>query len=909
MPLRLLPVLLFSILIVVPVPTWCQEVHGGIEGLVVDDTGAPLAGVEIEVTSARLQRARTIRTNPAGHFRLLALPVGTYEVQARSVGRRPVTLPGVRVSLGVISAIPTVTLERAQRVLDTLRVLADRPPVDLSTAATRTNLGAEELRLIPGDRSFRDALRILPHTVESARDDGINVAGSTGLANLFFIDGVNTTNPYLADGSTELPNNFVEEIQLLTGGYEAEYGEALGAIVNVVTRSGGNAFEGSIFAYLRNHSLSAEERFGVGELTSSGENSYDVGFTLGGPIVRDRLWFFAGYDPRVTTKDVLIPDLNVYSRDKRVEHRLAGKLTWSPTPATRVVASLIGDPVRHDRVQPGPFTNPDSLLEAGPLLNRLEEGGVATSLIATHDIGGRWLLEAKVGYQYARKYDGWRLGGDQARYSTLVSLPPPNEQYGIEIFQGGFGEKLDTDNRRLSGQLSATLFAGDHAIKAGAKWEAVNTRIANANADPGVTVEFGDLATTPPECRQDPALCRYLVIFLQPGDGEATGRYPSAFLQDSWSITRRLRLNIGVRWDAQYFLDNTGRVAQSVTDEWQPRFGVVYAAGPQLEHKIFASAGRFYEQTPMRFLGDRYNGAAVNGIVSYDDDPRAGGQPVPGTEFVFCCDPQARIDGLQGTHFDEGTLGYEGLLAGRFQVGVRGIYRTLRQVLEGGNGIGNPGLNGSVADLEKPERVYKALELRVGLVGDPRYTLSASYVLSRNAGNYPGIFDNDQGRYFAPNDNRSFRFPEQMVNNDGVLPNDETHAVKVWGAYRFGFGLTASGFFNVHTGTPVTALQIFDDFAFIPVFPEPRGARGRTQSVWDLDLRLRYALPVRGVGPSVTLDVENVFNRREVLAVDPFVNQPSVYGNPDARPLNPTFLEPTVLASPRRARLGVEVLF
>ncbi|MCZ6619109.1 MAG: TonB-dependent receptor [Gammaproteobacteria bacterium] len=794
-------------------------------------------------------------------------------------------------------------------------VVAGGPVViDFTTTANGARLGQQEFELIPSDRSFRDLLRVMPHTYESTHGDGINVNGSTGIENMYFVDGINTTDPYLAATSTELPYNFVQEIQLLSGGYEAEFGRSLGGIVNVVTRSGGNEFHGSVFGYFNNHSLTAEERLGIGGRQSRGANVYDFGFALGGPVVRERLWFFAAYDPTFRNADIEIDRFGFFE-EKGTDHLFAGKLTWSPQQNTRAVLSVLGDISRADRVHPGPFTNPDSLVNPGALLNRFEDGGVSTSLVVTRDIAGQWLVNASLGYQYRNLYDGPRAGDDSARATEVV---PINLTQAIQVFSGGFGEWIDADNSRFSAKLSATRFLADHTLKAGLEWEATATDERNGNTSPGVIIINLIVPDDPAACQNNPFFftCRHFAIFLEPVETDVSGRFPAAFIQDSWKATDRLTVNLGVRWDAQYWVGTDGQVAQRITDQWQPRTGFTYDLTGRGDHKLSGSFGRFYQQTALRLVSTRANGVDQNGFRFYDGDPRTGGQPVG--EFVSCCSIEVERDGLRGSHFDEFSLGYESLFDDRYHIGVRGVYRTLRDAVQPGrcdqdpaspnacgpggeSGTGNPG-RGILTYLDPVERVYRAVEFSLAIVGDRRYSLSANYVLSRNSGNYPGAHDQDQGNFFFPSNNRSYQFRSQMVNNNGPLPNDHSHAFKLWGSYQFARGFRGGGFFTVSSGVPISRLSLVQEIGLAPGFITPRGSEGRTPTIWDFDLRVSYTLQGSGARPRFTLDILNAGNTRGTLGVD---NMFERFGGRD----NPNWGRPRSHQDPRTVRLGVELLF
>jgi len=900
-------------------PMHAQQTHGNLEGLVVTTHGDPVAA-RVTVSGPRLQGVRTFSTDEAGRYRFLALPVGMYTVTVNAVGLRPASLANVRVRLGAMSTVPSVALEPIDPVLDPIVITGRADAIDYSTPAFGARLATGEFEVLPTDRSFRDLLRFAPQTVESPHGDGTNIAGSTGIENMYFVDGVNTTDPYLAATSTLLPHDFVQEVQLLTGGYDAEFGRSLGGIINVVTRSGGNAWHGSVFGYFNNHSLTAEERVGVGGRASQGENVYDVGFTLGGPLVRDRLWFFGAYDPTFRNADVSVDRFGLFG-ESRTDHLFAGKLTWSPRSNTRAVLSVLGDVTRADRVHPGPFTVPDSLFNPGPLLNRYEDGGVTTSLVVTRDVGGRWLLEGAAGYQRRRLFDGPRAGDDSARVATQIFLPGNR---AIEAFSGGYGEQLDAINSRFSARVSATRFLDRHTLKAGLEYEGTATVERSANTPPGVILDFEAFPVDPVLCRDSATTvfgaCRYAVIYLDPVASNVGGRYPAAYVQDAWRATSRLTVNLGLRWDAQFWIGTDGSVAQRITNEWQPRAGFSYDLSGRGVRRLSGSVGRFYMQTPNRLIATVANGNDVNGFVWYDDNPLAGGQPVAASNAVFCCSIQPEVAGLRGAHYDEVTLGYDALVRSRWRFGVRGVYRTLREAIQPGRcdpfdptsivacgpgdaaGLGNPG-SGFLGYLDPVKRNYSSLEFRFGIEGDPRYALTASYVLSRNRGNYPGAHDQDQGNFFFPSDNRSYWFAPQMANNTGLLPNDRTHVVKLRGAYVLGGGLTAGGWFTLQSGVPTSRLALLPlDVGLNPTFMTPRGSEGRTPTITRLDLRLGYETARWGPDARMTLDVFNVLNSRRALWVE------NVYSRRDGT-VTGTWGTPRIYQAPRTARLGLDLMF
>ena len=211
----------------------------------------------------------------------------------------------------------------------------------------------------------------------------------------------------------------------------------------------------------------------------------------------------------------------------------------------------------------------------------------------------------------------------------------------------------------------------------------------------------------------------------------------------------------------------------------------------------------------------------------------------------------------------------------------------------------------------KVDREYAALELSFGRIRRTGINFLVSYVLSRNTGNYPGLFNSDFN-YPLPNANGSFDHPEMLENGSGLLPNDRTHGFKSWGSYRFGFGLTAGASFFWMSGTPLS------EFGACPTAPAPfqcflqqRGTNGRMANLWDLNLRLTYE-PLGSSEarwqPRLTLDVFHIGNERTPVSYE----QVHFFGRDEAgnqiNP-NPIYGLPTRYQPPMAVRLGLEVGF
>ena len=220
-----------------------QSVGGALRGSVVADSGVALAGVYVTVTSPALQGERTATSDSRGGFQFPSLPAGTYSVHLRRIGYAPLRMNDVSVHLGLTTSVGALPLARQTTQLNEVVVSGARAVLDVTSAASRVVLDSSQFRALPTNRDFHSMLALVPQGNPSPYGDGVSFGGATGYDNKIFIDGIHVSNPLSSDGGIRLPYNFIREVQVTTGGYEAEFGRSQGAVVNVVTNSGGNECE------------------------------------------------------------------------------------------------------------------------------------------------------------------------------------------------------------------------------------------------------------------------------------------------------------------------------------------------------------------------------------------------------------------------------------------------------------------------------------------------------------------------------------------------------------------------------------------------------------------------------------------------------------------------------------------
>jgi hypothetical protein len=306
---------------------FCQSQLGTIAGVVTDEeTGKPLSSVTVVVSGPALQEFQSELTDGAGRYVITQLPPGDdYSVSFYfGASDKPrIVRPGIRLSLG-----KTLTISAALRLSESkseVTVIRETAPnVDTAGAATGVEINQEVLQNTPvRGRTFDSVLGLAPGAADvaprrfnttvgaypSGSDVGVSISGSSGSENNITIDGLNTTDPNLGIIGTELNQNFIKEVNILTGGYQAEYGRATGGVVTITTKSGSNEFHGSVFGSIQPYQLDPPTVARLGDAIAQRRKTltlFDVGFDLGGYFVKDRVWFYVGFVPTFTSEVVRV---------------------------------------------------------------------------------------------------------------------------------------------------------------------------------------------------------------------------------------------------------------------------------------------------------------------------------------------------------------------------------------------------------------------------------------------------------------------------------------------------------------------------------------------------------------------------------------------------------------------------
>jgi outer membrane receptor protein involved in Fe transport len=324
---------------------------GSIEGTVVDQTGAAVPGATVNVSGSNLISAQSATTDDSGHFRVLSLPPGRYLVTVEATGKGFAKFESkdVEVNLSKTTSLE-ISLTPGQ-VGATVNVTdTGGATIDTTQNTTGTNVSSEQFSNFPTQRTVQSLYSIAPTVARSGlrdasgRDRDPSVAGSSGPENNYILDGVNTTDPAFGGSGANLPFEFVQEVEVKTGAYGAEYGRSTGGIFNVITKSGSNEFHGDAFGYLSTKGLVRDTRqFPFVGSAPNGFSELDAGIDVGGPISKDKLWFFGAFNPQQRKNYFLTQVFHAPVNNKINTPFYSGKLTWALNTKNTFTFSTFGD--------------------------------------------------------------------------------------------------------------------------------------------------------------------------------------------------------------------------------------------------------------------------------------------------------------------------------------------------------------------------------------------------------------------------------------------------------------------------------------------------------------------------------------------------------------------------------------
>ena len=929
--------LLLALFSLVTLPLFAQT-SGGIVGKVTDSSGAAVPGVTVEAKSRALQGTRSAVSDTDGVYRFALLPPGEYTLVFNLSGFGPATHTGV-VALGK-DATFDVSLRLAS-VSETMTVSAEAPVLDTTSTSLGTNLSQRAIETLPTGRNYASIVQVAPGVSTDANPSNpsqstISVYGSSGAENAYYIDGVNTTNMEYGFQGKELNFEFISEVDVKTGGYEAEFGRSTGGIINVITKSGGNQFNGDVFGYHDSDSLQSDADAVVSTSgTQAGFTRSDYGADLGGFIMRDKLWFFAAYDGVKNSLDTRLPGDTIgslpVSTSKSRRNLGSGKLTYNLGASQSLVGTFLQDP----RVDTGAINDADHTLNGDP-----------STYLGRQDFGGR---------DYALRYDGsfsskWILSGQVARHREANSVGPSTSEgngvqvrdAGADFFQtGGFGLIQNKSFDRKHYASSVMRILAGHEIKGGLEYEQASAEVTKrmsggqqvdvfANeANPAKKIYSHFYWTTPDATVANAPLSQLV--------SSPEHRVTTAYVQDRWSVNDRIVVTYGVRWDRQEIIDASGTKQIDMKKDYAPRLGFIFDPSGQHRMKLYGSYGQFYEEIPMDLVIRSFSYERQPRIINYSPTsivPDPAAEADFGTTskilggFTEPSDPNIR-----NQYMNELILGGEKEVMPNLAVGIKGIYRNYGRVVEdflcaddGTYCIGNPGEGimeqvftldySQQFDAPKAKRTFKGVQFDATKRFSNNWQGMASYLFSKLDGNFDGEYAPFTNVGADPNISAAYDYYDFFTNgkdlskitNNGPLSNDRRHQFKVSGVYQSPFKLSVGLAAYWRSGTPLTRYGYSDAYGRYEFFLTQRGAEGRSPSNYDADVHLGYPIDVSAVKVNLLLDVFNLFNAQRPVLLDQRWGFQEA-DNELTTPANTNYGRPVLRTPPTSARLGVRISF
>lgn len=551
-----------------------QATTGNIEGRVLDPNGAVVPNVNLTATNKETGFGKTVLTDDEGNFVILLLPPGKYRVEAKAAsGFQPATYDNVTVTVGGKTTLDvTMSIGTGTTVVD---VQAEGATIETTRTSISSTVDERRVNNLPTNgRNFLDFATLTPGVVrDPTRSGDLVVGGQKGTLNSLQIDGTSSDNTFFGQssgriGSGRAPSQFsidtVKEFQVNQNGFSAEFGRAAGAVINVVTKSGTNSFRGSAFEYFRDESLNARSPVLVAANRARPAGQINqFGGTLGGPISRDRVFFFAAYEGQrsdlpnpvvlrslpfapANVRSLIEPKLVSYNINRQQDTFL-GKLDFNINEKNQVW-------VRFNQQN---FTGTN--LENSSTTSAEEHTGnsnVKTSTVTgnwTYSFTPSWINEFR--FQFSRDSQPGLANSDAPEVNVAASAGGFND--GTFSFGRNNFSPRETTITRYQFINNQTFLVGNHTIKYGA--DLLFDRI--FNFFPGL---FGGSYTFNGGYTQ---LSNYLngvagvfptsyrQSFAGPGTDGATSRPNNSeygfFLQDDWRVTPKLTVNLGVRYDYQ----------------------------------------------------------------------------------------------------------------------------------------------------------------------------------------------------------------------------------------------------------------------------------------------------------------------------------------------------------------------
>jgi hypothetical protein len=918
-------------LLVLASPLAAQETRGSIEGIIKDASGAVLPGVTVEAKGISVGGSSTAVTDAMGVYRFPSLAPGQYEVTATLAGFNAAKSEAVDLRLGQVLKVD-LSLAMAG-VAEAVQVTAESPLIDVKQSTAGQNINAEFIDRIPKGRDFTTIVTLAAGANSEARSGGISIDGASASENRFFVDGTDTTNLRTGVSGKNVLSEFIDQINVKSSGYAAEFGGSTGGVINVVTKSGTNQFRGDVGTYFTNDALTGSDRPTL-RLVLTGQNQseyvtfaeddysrWEPFMSLGGPIVRNRVWFWGGYTPQLeeTNRTVTFRSNSQTGSYKSQEdtHYLSGNVTSQITNAMRAQFRSTWNGYTQDGRLPAKDGTSNFATNFAGLGQK--RPNLSTTGTVDYVVKNNLFLNAKFAYlSYNTEdtgvpSDNWitfPAGSSNAVFPGAPNVQPAG--YNSVLTNSASVRDRYTRVGFSADATKYATFAGTHAFKGGVQFERIRNDVFSAEQAPHVTFNWNSSRTT-----LDGRLVRGTYGYYswrQFGTiGDVHVNNLGFFVQDDWSVNSKLTLNLGIRTEREEvpsYVEGLNGIKFSFGDKFAPRAGFAYDIKGDGKWKAFGSYGMYYDIMKLElprgaFGGDKW----IEHYYTLDslDYLTIGNTPANGNwAGTFIEDVNFRLSSndpscpecgaidpdLKPMRQQELVGGIEHELGPRLSIGARYVHKQIDRTVEDVGvavpGIGevfyiaNPGFGPAefilgddcptCPGLPEAKRKYDAFEVKLTKRFANRWEGAASYTLGRLWGNYPGLASSDENARTAPNVTRLYDSIIMAYDGDGNpvfgrLNTDRPHQFKLSGSYVFPWQTTVGVRFFAESGIPISHVTNIESST--PVFYDGRETDGRTPIYTQTDLLVTQALRLPGSNKrfNVSLNVQNLFDQDGTLDV------------------------------------------
>ena len=851
----------------VAAPVFAQSATGAV-------AGRAGAGTQITVTNTATGLSRTVTAGKDGSYRIGQLPPGSYNLAAGGGAALPFSVDlGNTTTVNLTGAGDPTNLEAVQVIGSKV---INR--VDVHSTETATVIDRQELARMPVDQSIGSVALLAPGVIAgNSSFGGISFGGSSVAENQVYINGLNVTDFYRRQGNSSAPFAFFDQFQVKTGGYSVEFGRSTGGVVSASVRSGGNEFHGgaeltfepAAFSARKDDHVFVHPKDPTTYVLGSNDQSsfYKANVWASGPIVKDRLFFFAMYEQRDTHSGYTNNTGSTWSDYKAGNGFWGTRLDWNITDDHQLSLMAFSD--KGDSTTAGyGYTWATSAIGAPTGDSYSDFGGKNYTLTYTAHVGDNFTAKAMYGENDRNGFNrseldqycnGVSLDGSYAGAGALTGKVRGCHPTGNSI--------LSQNDTRKIGRLDFEWALGSHLLRFGLDQENLTTVQSSFYPGPGgVALRAMTRAAGSEIWDTSGVFLPTTTDVIQARRKVTGGNFETVnnayYVEDNWNVTDNFLLNLGVRIDNFKNQDTDGNAFIDITNLVAPRMGFSWDMKGDGTTKLFGNLGRYYlpitNIISTSFAGGMIDEYSYYQLTGWEQkaNPVTGAPymaPILGAQ-IGPTDTRMNTGAsdlrsifprdLKAVYQDEAIVGYERAISESWSWGVNATYRRMERTIEDtrithsscasgfdwpiinpgekntlwcedtGNGQGgwvvldsaNDGYvktNGEVIGYKRPKREYKALEFQVDRAWDGKWSFNASYLWSKSSGNFEGPVNSDTGY----NDTGMVQYYDHPAVNEryGVLFNDHTHQIKLRGAYKLNDMWSFGSTLTALSGGPITA--------------------------------------------------------------------------------------------------------